>query len=179
MGNCTRIWREHGQDSWPEVAKGIFHTTEHHAQYVNCCSLARSCYQCLGVGWAVCGEQMYWVSLVSAGFYLHTPRSPVYFHYNCYYFKIFFCFTAQLNTGGLLFIWIHLPISAGGEVGKWASGCVVLDCHLGLNCKRHSHFQQSIAEYLLVQTAQSPFVFWAAGPFAFPQNTEGLNSWVF
>ena len=26
--------REHGQDSWPELAKGISHTMERHAQYV-------------------------------------------------------------------------------------------------------------------------------------------------
>lgn len=33
---------EHGQDSWPKLAKGIFYTMECHAQYTNWWKLARS-----------------------------------------------------------------------------------------------------------------------------------------
>lgn len=32
--------REHGQDSWPELAKGIFHAIKHHAYHINWGKLA-------------------------------------------------------------------------------------------------------------------------------------------
>lgn len=62
---------EHGQDSQPKVAKGIFLTTEHHSQYIN-----------WGVGQegsiinyrqaghqSVDGEQWFCASFIFLGFY--------------------------------------------------------------------------------------------------------------
>ena len=44
--------RGHSQDSWPQLAKGIFHTMWHHAQYINWGELAGQ----------HCGSRIGWVS---------------------------------------------------------------------------------------------------------------------
>ena len=55
--------REHSQDSWPEVAKGVFHNTEHHAQYINWGEWAGRGGSLLGRQSAG-GEQLHCASLV-------------------------------------------------------------------------------------------------------------------
>lgn len=39
-GGIQGFGREHGQESWPELAKGIFPTREHHVRYTNWGELA-------------------------------------------------------------------------------------------------------------------------------------------
>ncbi|TRZ26617.1 hypothetical protein HGM15179_000498, partial [Zosterops borbonicus] len=47
--------REHGQDSWPETARGTFHSTDYQTQYVH--KLERVGWKpsdcCWGTGWAL------------------------------------------------------------------------------------------------------------------------------
>lgn len=175
MGKCTRISREHGQDCWSEVAKGIFYTTECHAQDIKLLQFDQELLSVLGGSLS----SVWWTNILSITCFCWVLFANA-LDPQCIFIAIviilifsFVSVIAHLNTRGLLFLLI--PISAGGEVSQ----CVVLDCHLGLNCERHRHFQQSIAEYLGVQTGQNSFVCWAAGPFSFPKNTEGLISWVF
>lgn len=47
-GGAWVAWKDHGQDSWPEQAKGIFHAVEHHVQYINWGELSGSCWFLLG-----------------------------------------------------------------------------------------------------------------------------------
>ena len=54
--------REHSQSSWPELAKGVFHTMERHAQYINWVELARGQGSLLGHQ-SVGGEQLHCASL--------------------------------------------------------------------------------------------------------------------
>lgn len=43
--------RKHCQNSWPEPARGIFHTKEHHTQYIN--EEWGAADRCWGTGWAL------------------------------------------------------------------------------------------------------------------------------
>lgn len=60
------------QDSWCELAKGVFHTVEYHAPQRNCGSYQEgdegSLETRFGIGWG--GEQLYCASLLFLGFYL-------------------------------------------------------------------------------------------------------------
>lgn len=54
VSRCSRSQREHAQDIWPELPKGIFHSTECDVQYTNCLELAgeKLADHCSGIGWA-------------------------------------------------------------------------------------------------------------------------------
>lgn len=67
--------REHYQDSCPKLAKGIFHTTEHHAHCINWEELVGSCqsllWNGLGRGWQVLSNCT--VNHPFLGFYSFAP----------------------------------------------------------------------------------------------------------
>lgn len=56
---CPMLWDaqkhrgEHSQDSWPELARGVCHTAEHHAQYIDWRELASRVDHCSGTGWTL------------------------------------------------------------------------------------------------------------------------------
>ena len=66
VGDAQEAGKGHSQDSWPKLAKGIFHTIWHHAQYINWGELAGGRARCSGTSWAsvVGGEQLHCASLV-------------------------------------------------------------------------------------------------------------------
>ena len=63
--------KEQGQDSCPELAKGIFHTTEHHAQCINRGELARRGQLQLG-DWLGISQWVAWISFLLLPFLFIT-----------------------------------------------------------------------------------------------------------
>ena len=127
-GGAQETGRGHSQDSWPESAKGTFHTIEHHAEYI-------MLGDWLGIGQCMVGScivhHLGWFSL-PFGFCPFPLLSP--FHYNCYYYY-FILF--QLLNCSYLSPWI-LPFSQFSSPSlcgrtEWVSSFTVLSCWLGLN----------------------------------------------
>lgn len=52
VSRCTRSQRKDVQAIWPELATGIFHSTECHAQHENIRSWLGAAGHCSGTGWA-------------------------------------------------------------------------------------------------------------------------------
>ena len=80
--------REQSWGSWPELAKGIFHTMEHHAQYINRGELARRCRLLLG-HWSAGGEQLHRASLDFSWvlfLFFFFCYIPFHYYYHYYYY---------------------------------------------------------------------------------------------
>lgn len=125
--------REHSWDRWPELTKGTFYTTEHHAQYMNWGELPRRGTS-LGLGrgvWhgAVGGEQLYGALLV----FPFSLLSFIIIYRCCCCILLYF----QLFNSSCLKLQVLLSpprsTTVEGWGGGWVSGCVVLNFQLGLN----------------------------------------------
>ena len=131
-GGAEEVGRGHRRDSWPKLAKELFHTIWHHAQYINWGSW-------LGGGIAAreltghrstSGEQLHCAPLALYSLILLVLLlSYYYYHYHCFSFLSVLLNCLYLNSR--VFFLILSPIPGVG--GQWASGCVVLSCRLGLN----------------------------------------------
>ena len=124
---CSTDWSQGGgysQDSWPKLARGIFHTVWHHAQYMNWRSWLRG-------GWP--GSLLrdglvtrWWaIALCITHFVYCILLIIIIFHW---------CpIKLSLNPQVLLW-WVFFPYSPPHPTAsRWASSCVVLSCQMGLN----------------------------------------------
>lgn len=57
-GEVHKAGRRQGQDRWPELARGILHTIECPARYINCKNYPEEDNCCLGMGWAAGSEKI-------------------------------------------------------------------------------------------------------------------------
>ena len=107
---CQReAGRGHSQDSWPKLAKGIFHTIWHHAQYINWGELAE---KWLGIGRQVVSNCI--VHHLFCIFFYHY----YYYYYYYYYFPFLFCpikLSLSQPTNSTVFFPILSPIPLGGS----------------------------------------------------------------
>ena len=81
-GDAHAAGKEHSQDNWPKLAKGIFYTMSRHAEQENWGELARG-WQLLLRGWLGFGQ---WVV---SNCFLHDLFCIFFYHY--YYFPFLFC----------------------------------------------------------------------------------------
>lgn len=141
---------------WPEMAREIFNTTEHHAQHTNLESTGKR-------EWLVdedkvwhqsaSGEQLNcaslvfpWVSL-GLNFFLLLPSLLLIFTIILYLFQLLNCFYLKLQL--LLLILLPIPPQWRG----WASSCMVLSFYLVLN--HDKELSQIITEYKAIFIPES------------------------
>ena len=116
------------QDTWPKLAKEVFHTTAHHAQYIKWGQLPGRVRSLLGSSWASVGG--WWVvvfsSLVISLIIIGGSSSDfvLYLNYR----------TVLISTPGSYILSILLPIPPGAGGGRWGgSERVAVWFWLGLN----------------------------------------------
>ena len=134
-GGAQEAGRGHSQDSWPKVAKGIFHTKWRHAQYINWGELAGRGRWLLG-DWLSISQRV--VSncvmdhLSFLGFYFTlfvtvlfvTNYYYYYHHYHCFSFLSVLLNCLYLNPWGFFF-WFSSPSHWVGR-SEWAAAwCLV------------------------------------------------------
>lgn len=138
-GGAQEPGREHGHHSWPELATGMFHTTEHHGHNENWREVVRRGLSLLGGGLGT-GQRVASNCTVDHLFLLgiiHTLSfsfqlllllllSSVVILYFVL-FQLLNCFS--LNSGVLLFSFFLICLSAVGGCTEWVSSCMVLSCY--------------------------------------------------
>jgi len=114
QGGAQEMGREHSQDSWLKLTKGIFHTIWHHAQYINGGEL----------GLLLRGEMGINHSVVS-NCTVHCPLCVFYYH--CYYLLLYCPVKRSLSqprSFTFFFFSDSAPHPTGAErgVSEWLRG---------------------------------------------------------
>lgn len=123
-GGAQEVGRKH---SWPELAKGIFHTTEYHARYINwgVGQPARGC--CLGTGRATAGK--WWAIALFTTCFVYSNS----FIIIIIIFLLFWPIKLSLSQSMNFLPFTLLILSPTQHEATWVSSYVVLSCQLGSN----------------------------------------------
>lgn len=109
-GSAQQTGKEHSEDSWPALGKGIFHSTEHHSQYINCGKMARRCQFLPGDKLGIDQWMLSNCSVQNLFFLWFIPLFPPFLHYyyccTCYYILLHVIIKLFLTRG--FFRWVGL-----------------------------------------------------------------------
>lgn len=126
-GTQIKAGRELCWDRWLKVAKGVFHTTEHHAHFMNWGSyLEEEASRSAGMESGI-GQQLYCASLGFPWVLFFPFNIIIHYYYISPVFQLLNCSYLNLQILHL----ILLPIPPDSRV--WASSSVALNCQLDLN----------------------------------------------
>lgn len=146
-GGAREVVRGHRQHSWPQLTKGLSHTMEHYAQYINWEKLARRCLSLLRAGLGISQWMVNYCFAHHLGFFslfYFSLSCRLSFHYNYYYCYNFYILFQLLNCF-YLNPWV-LPSfqfsSPSHRRKRWASGRTVPNCQLGLNHEKRANRTQ-------------------------------------
>lgn len=137
-GGTQEVVRGHNRDSWPQLTEELSHTTEYHAQHIKLGEIGQEepiPAQGLSGHHSVGGELLLCAWLGVYFFFYFSLLCCLPFHYNYYYCYKYYILFQFLNCF-YLNPWV-LPSSQLSSPSnwrkRWATGCMVLNCQLGLN----------------------------------------------